>query len=286
MTLTTASLTGRRTHLEIVTDACRYIETQAQMPSLQLLAGRASLSPWHFQRVFKAITGLTPKAYALAVRAKRAEAGLDGDGTITDALYEAGFGSNGRFYESAAERLGMTPSARRKGGAGADIHFAVGQCDLGAILVARGPKGICAILLGDDPQQLLHQFEDRFPKAHLIGADSEFEALVAKVVGFVQAPGLGLDLPLDLQGTVFQERVWRALRDIAPGETVSYAELARRIGAPTAVRAVARACAANNLAVVIPCHRVVRSDGGLSGYRWGVERKKALLALEEKIRLN
>lgn len=286
MTLITACPTARPTHLELVTEACRYIETQPQIPSLRLLADRAKLSPWHFQRVFKAITGLTPKAYALASRARRAEAGLEGAGTITDALYEAGFGSNGRFYETAPARLGMTPTARRKGGAGADIHFAVGQCDLGAILVARGPKGICAILLGDDPQPLLEQFQDRFPQAHLIGADAEFEALVAKVVGFVQAPGLGLDLPLDLRGTVFQERVWRALRDIAPGETVSYAELARRIGAPSAVRAVARACAANNLAVAIPCHRVVRSDGGLSGYRWGVERKKALLALELDIRPN
>jgi AraC family transcriptional regulator, regulatory protein of adaptative response / methylated-DNA-[protein]-cysteine methyltransferase len=286
MTLTTAYLKVQPTHLDRVTEACRYIETQPQMPSLQQLADRAGLSPWHFQRVFKAVTGLTPKAYALAARARRAEAGLEGDGTITDALYEAGFGSNGRFYETAPGRLGMIPGTRRRGGAGADIYFALGQCNLGAILVARGPKGICSILLGDDPQQLLEQFQDRFPRAHLIGADIEFEALVAKVVGFVQAPGLGLDLPLDLQGTVFQERVWRALRDIAPGETVSYTELARRIGAPTAVRAVARACAANNLAVAIPCHRVVRSDGGLSGYRWGVERKKALLALEMETRPN
>ncbi|WP_232430948.1 bifunctional transcriptional activator/DNA repair enzyme AdaA [Pseudomonas massiliensis] len=286
MTLPVACPTARPTHLEVVTEACRYIETQPRTPSLRSLADRARLSPWHFQRVFKAITGLSPKAYALAARAKRAEAGLAGQGTITDALYEAGFGSNGRFYETAPARLGMTPTTRRLGGAGAEIHFAVGQCNLGAILVARGPKGICAILLGDDPEQLLMQFQDRFPQAHLIGADTEFEALVARVVGFVQAPGLGLDLPLDLQGTVFQERVWRALRDIAPGQTVSYAELARRIGEPTAVRAVARACAANNLAVAIPCHRVVRSDGGLSGYRWGVERKKTLLALELDIRPN
>ncbi|WP_263262489.1 methylated-DNA--[protein]-cysteine S-methyltransferase [Pseudomonas sp. RIT-PI-S] len=276
----------RQRHLETVTQACRQIETSEQPPRLDQLAAQAGLSPGHFQRVFKAVTGLSPKAYSIAARARRAQAELEAASNVTDAIYAAGFSSNGRFYETAPARLGMTPSAWRNGGVGTDIHFALGQCSLGAILVAQSPRGLCAILLGDEPQALLDQFQDRFPQARLIGADPAFEALVAQVVGFVEAPGLGLGLPLDLRGTLFQERVWRALQEIALGETVSYAELARRIGMPTAVRAVARACAANSLAVAIPCHRVVRSDGGLSGYRWGVERKQALLALEAAIRPN
>lgn len=280
MSIDTSPDALRQRHLALVTETCRRIDATDQPPPLAELAAHAGLSPWHFQRVFKAITGLSPKAYAQAAQARRAQAQLESADNVTDAIYAAGFNSNGRFYEGAPARLGMTPSAWRNGGAGADIHFALGQCSLGAILVAQSPRGLCAILLGDDPQALLEQFQDRFPQARLIGADAAFEAMVARVVGFVEAPGLGLDLPLDLRGTVFQERVWRALQAIPMGETVSYAELARRIGAPTAVRAVARACAANSIAVAIPCHRVVRSDGGLSGYRWGVVRKQALLELE------
>jgi AraC family transcriptional regulator of adaptative response/methylated-DNA-[protein]-cysteine methyltransferase len=270
----------------MVTHACRRIENSAEPPRLDELAAEAGLSPGHFQRVFKAVTGLSPKAYAVAARARRAQVALDAASNVTEAIHDAGFGSSGRFYEGAPARLGMTPSAWRNGGAGTDIHFALGQCSLGAILVAQSPRGLCAILLGDAPQPLLEQFQDRFPQARLIGGDPAFEALVAQVVGYVEAPALGIGLPLDLRGTLFQERVWRALTEIAPGETVSYAELARRIGMPTAVRAVARACAANNLAVAIPCHRVVRSDGGVSGYRWGVARKQALLTREGATRLN
>jgi AraC family transcriptional regulator of adaptative response/methylated-DNA-[protein]-cysteine methyltransferase len=273
-------------HLRIVTQACRRLENDTDAVALAALAKDAGLSPGHFQRVFKGVTGLSPKAYAIAARAKRAEAGLEQALNVTDAIYAAGFNSHGRFYQSASSRLGMTPSAWRKGGMGTDIHFALGQCRLGALLVAQSPRGLCAILLGDEPQALLEQFQDRFPGARLIGADPAFERLVAQVVGFVEAPGLGIGLPLDLQGTVFQERVWRALQSIEPGKTLSYAQLAERIGMPSAVRAVAGACAANSLAVAIPCHRVVRSDGGLSGYRWGVERKKALLALEAAIQTN
>jgi AraC family transcriptional regulator of adaptative response/methylated-DNA-[protein]-cysteine methyltransferase len=176
----------------------------------------------------------------------------------------------------------MTPSAYRKGGVDAEIRFAIGQCSLGAILVARSDRGICAILLDDDPEFLLRDLQDRFPNAILIGGDADFETLVAQVVGFVEAPNLGLDLPLDVRGTAFQERVWQALRDIPAGQTVSYSELAQRIGAPKSVRAVAAACAANRIAVAIPCHRVVRNDGDLSGYRWGVDRKRALLAREKR----
>ncbi len=199
---------------------------------------------------------------------------------MTEAIYDGGFGSSGRFYESAVERLGMTPSARRRGGLGETIRFAVGRCSLGSILVAATDKGVVAITFGDDPQGLVEDLQDRFPGAELVGGDADFEGLVARVVGFVEAPRLGLDLPLDIRGTAFQERVWRALREIPAGQTLSYAEVAQQIGSPKAVRAVAGACAANALAVAIPCHRVVRTGGDLSGYRWGVERKRTLLDRE------
>jgi AraC family transcriptional regulator of adaptative response/methylated-DNA-[protein]-cysteine methyltransferase len=195
-------------------------------------------------------------------------------------MYQSGFNSSGRFYESANDLLGMTPTRFRAGGAREQLRFAVGQCSLGAILVAATDKGVAAILLGDDPDALTRDLQDRFPNADLAGADAGFEAMVAQVVGLVEAPGLGLDLPLDIRGTAFQRRVWQALRDIPAGSTATYAAVAARIGAPTAVRAVAGACAANALAVAIPCHRVIRNDGALSGYRWGVERKRSLLARE------
>ncbi len=266
---------------ELVAEACRTIEAAEHFPSLDRLAEQAGLSPFHFHRIFKAVTGLTPKEYAAAQRGKRMREELSGAGSVTDALYGAGFNSSGRFYAAADRLLGMKPAAYRKGGADTEIRFAIGQCSLGAILVAQSERGICAILLDDDPEVLIRDLEDRFPNAALIGGDRDFEDLVAKVVGFVEAPGLGLDLPLDLRGTAFQERVWQALRDIPAGDTVSYSDLAKRIGAPNAVRAVAGACAANKIAVAIPCHRVVRTDGALSGYRWGVERKRALLAREK-----
>ncbi|SIQ64263.1 DNA-O6-methylguanine--protein-cysteine S-methyltransferase /Transcriptional regulator Ada [Paracoccus thiocyanatus] len=264
----------------LVAAACRLIEQAQTPPSLDALAAAAGVSPFHFHRQFKAATGLTPRAYAAAHRAGRLRDRLDQGDSVTQAIYAAGFGSNSRFYEGADGMLGMTPSAWRKGGAGADIRFALGQCALGAILVAQSGRGICAIALGDDPETLLHDFQDRFPAASLIGNDTAFKALVARVVGFVEAPGIGLDLPLDIRGTAFQQRVWQALRQIPPGTTASYAEIARRIGAPRASRAVAGACAANAIAVAIPCHRVLRSDGALSGYRWGLARKRDLLDRE------
>ncbi|WP_287884544.1 MULTISPECIES: bifunctional DNA-binding transcriptional regulator/O6-methylguanine-DNA methyltransferase Ada [Paracoccus] len=264
----------------LVAAACRLIEQAETPPTLQALAEAAGLSPFHFHRQFKAVTGLTPRAYAAAHRAGRLRARLAQGASVTGAIYEAGFNSSSRFYEGADGMLGMTPSAWRKGGAGAEIRFALGQCALGAILVAQSRRGICAIALGDDPEALLRDFQDRFPAATLIGGDAEFEALVARIVGFIEAPGIGLDLPLDIRGTAFQQRVWQALRQIPPGTTASYAEIARRIGEPQASRAVAQACAANPIAVAIPCHRVVRSDGALSGYRWGVARKRALLDRE------
>ena len=259
---------------------CRLIERTEAMPSLDRLAEAAGMSRFHFHRVFKAVTGVTPKAYAAAARARRMRDELTRQPTVTDAIYGAGFNSNGRFYAAAPGVLGMTPSRFRAGGTGTSIRFAVGECALGSILVAATEKGVCAILLGDDPAALVRDLEDRFPKAQLVGGDATFEQLVAQVVGLVEAPGSRVDLPLDVRGTAFQQRVWKALRAIPVGSTVSYAEIARRIGAPKAVRGVAQACAANPVAVAIPCHRVVRNDGTLAGYRWGIERKRILLDRE------
>ena len=268
-------------HAALVAEACRRIEEAEAPPTLEALAADVGMSPFHFHRVFQDATGLTPKAYAAAFRAKRVRDKLaKGAKSITGVIYDTGFGSNGRFYEVSERLLGMKPKEYRAGGANAEIRFAVGRCSFGDILVARSNRGVCAILLGDDPERLVRDLQDQFPSAELIGADPEFEDLVALVVAFVEAPSVGLDLPLDIRGTAFQERVWRALRNIRPGDTASYAEIAKRIGRPKAVRAVAQACANNHLAVAIPCHRVVRSDGGLSGYRWGIERKRELLERE------
>ena len=267
-------------HAATVTGICRLIETSDRPPTLEELAARAGMSPFHFHRVFKAVTGLTPRGYAAAHRGERVRRELENAPTVTAAIYDSGYSSNGRFYDESGQVLGMTPTEFRAGGANAEIRFAVGECSLGSILVARSERGVCAILLGDDPDALARELQDRFPRATLLGGDREFEELVARVVGFIEAPRLGLGLPLDVRGTAFQQRVWRALREIPAGVTVSYRDLAERIGAPGSIRAVAGACAANPLAVAIPCHRVVRSDGGLAGYRWGVERKRMLLQRE------
>jgi AraC family transcriptional regulator of adaptative response/methylated-DNA-[protein]-cysteine methyltransferase len=249
---------------------------------LQQLAAHAGLSPYHFHRVFRQITGLTPREYATAHREQRVRQNLGQGATVTEAIYDAGYNSSSRFYETANKVLGMTPSTYRKGGASTEIRFAVGECTLGSILVASSRRGVCAILLGDDPEKLTQDLQNMFPRADLIGGDADFEQLVAKVVSFVETPAIGLNLPLDMQGTAFQQRVWQALRKIPAGSTVSYSQIARRIGKSKSVRAVAQACGANTLAVAIPCHRVVRNDGALSGYRWGVERKRALLLREAK----
>ena len=270
-------------HAAAIIEACRAMDCAESMPNLETLARQAGLSPWHFHRVFKSLTGITPHAYAAARRGSRLRDGLarvGGARPVTDAIFEAGFNSGGRAYESVDAVLGMTPTIWRGGGPDVRIRFAVGECSLGSILVARSERGLCAILLGDAPEPLVQDLQDRFPKAQLQPGDAAFDTMVATVIGFVEAPRLGLDLPLDLRGTAFQQRVWQALRGVAPGDVASYAEIARRIGAPAAVRAVAGACAANALAVAIPCHRIVRTGGGLSGYRWGVERKRTLLARE------
>jgi AraC family transcriptional regulator of adaptative response/methylated-DNA-[protein]-cysteine methyltransferase len=266
-----------------VAEACRTIEAAEHPPALAILARGANLSPHHFHRLFKGVTGLTPKDYATAHRVKKVHAHLATGSSITAAILDAGFNSNSRFYEKSDAFLGMTPTTFRDGGADAEIRFAVGQCSLGAILVAASTKGVCAILIGDDPETLICDLQDRFSKATLVGADPAFETLVAKVIGFVEAPSLGLGLPLDVRGTAFQQRVWNALTKIPVGSTASYADVAAKIGAPKAVRAVAQACSANSLAIAIPCHRVVRSNGSLSGYRWGIERKRALLTREAAV---
>jgi AraC family transcriptional regulator of adaptative response/methylated-DNA-[protein]-cysteine methyltransferase len=264
----------------LVANACRIIEKSEDEPALKQLADAIGRSPSYFHRIFKTVTGLTPKGYAAAHRAKKVRKGLASSGTVTEAIYDAGFNSSGRFYEKSTHMLGMTPSQYRAGGVNEEIKFAVGETSLGAILVASSKKGVASILLGDDPEELVRDLQDRFPKADLIGADRDYEASVARVVGLVETPGIALDLPLDIRGTAFQQRVWQTLRHIPVGETVSYSEVARRIGSPKAARAVAAACAANNLAVAIPCHRVVRNDGSLSKYAWGVDRKGVLLDRE------
>jgi len=265
-----------------VTRACRLIEAAEQAPRLAELAAAVGMSPYHFHRLFKRLTGLTPSAYGRAQRERRVREALGRVDTVTQAIFDAGYGSNARFYERADAVLGMTPKRFRAGGTDTEIRFALGECSLGSILVAQSERGICAILLGDGPDALLRDLQDRFPRSRLIGGDGEFEQLVATVVGFVETPRIGLDLPLDIRGTAFQQRVWQALRQIPPGTTATYTEIAARLGCPKAVRAVASACAANALAVAIPCHRVVRTDGSLSGYRWGVERKRALLEKEAR----
>jgi AraC family transcriptional regulator of adaptative response/methylated-DNA-[protein]-cysteine methyltransferase len=263
-----------------VAKACRLIEEADEMPGLDAMAQAAGLSRYHFHRMFKAVTGLTPKADADARRGQRMQDELSRRQTVTAAIYGAGFNSNSRFYENASNLLGMTPTEFRAGGRDTVIRFAVGECSLGSILVAATPQGVCAIEFGDDPDALVRTLQDRFANAQLVGADDGFEQLVAKVVGLIETPAQSADLPLDIRGTAFQRRVWGALRKIRAGTTASYAEIARRIGAPKAVRAVAQACAANTIAVAIPCHRVVRQDGAVSGYRWGVARKQALLRRE------
>lgn len=264
----------------VVARACRLIEGAETAPSLDQLAAAVGLSPGYLQRLFKARTGLSPKAYAGAYRAGKVRSALASGNSVTEAIYDAGFNSSGSFYARAADMLGMTPSRYRGGGGGEELRFAVGQTSLGALLVASSTRGVVAITLGDEPDDLVRDLQDRFPYARLIGADGDYEDLVARVVGLIEAPGIGVDLPLDVRGTAFQQRVWQALREIPAGTTASYAEIAESIGSPQSVRAVAGACAANKLAVAIPCHRVVRTGGALSGYAWGVERKRALLERE------
>jgi len=267
---------------EMVVEWCRLIEHSERTPTLAQLAAHAGLSVFHTQRLFKAATGVTPKAYAAAQRARRAQEQLRRSPSVGEAMHAAGFQSTGRFYEQSNEMLGMKPARYRSGGAAETIRFAIGECSLGSILVAATERGVCAILLGDDPQALAQDLERRFPRAKLLGGDSEFEQRVASAVGLVENPRAKLALPLDIRGTAFQRRVWEVLRTIPAGSTTTYTRIAETLGSPRSVRAVAQACAANAIAVAIPCHRVVRRDGDLAGYRWGVERKRELLEREAR----
>lgn len=271
---------GEDPHDGLVTRVCRAIDEAMVPPTLAELARIAGMSPSRLHRVFRSKVGVTPKAYAAARRSERSRRLLHAGATITEALYEAGYGSSSAFYGDRAHSLGMTASAYRRGAAGVDIRYAIAPCWLGHVLAAATPRGACAILLGDTAGDLVAELTRMYPHARHAGRDVAFERLLAQVVALVSEPESAPNLALDIRGTAFQQRVWEALRAVPPGRRVTYAELARRIGAPGAVRAVGRACATNALAIAVPCHRAVRTDGGLAGYRWGVERKRALLDRE------
>ncbi|BAW80382.1 AraC family transcriptional regulator [Candidatus Nitrosoglobus terrae] len=271
-------------HITEIIQSCRIIEKAEDILSFKDLAKQVGMSAYHFHRLFKQITGLTPYQYAVAHKINRIKRELSQESTVTQAILNAGYNSNSRFYEKSNEVLGMTPSNYRRGGKNMEIRFAISKCLLGLILVAQSALGVCAILLGDDSKALVHDLQERFPHANLMREDDNLKQLIVSVVGFIEAPEIGLDLPLDIRGTAFQQRVWQLLRQIPIGQTLSYTEVARRIGAPKSARAVAGACAANQIAIAIPCHRVVRSDGKISGYRWGIERKRTLLDNEGTVK--
>jgi AraC family transcriptional regulator of adaptative response/methylated-DNA-[protein]-cysteine methyltransferase len=251
---------------------CREIESADSLPKWSVAS----------RKMFERITGLTPRAYAEAHRDGRVREALRNSPSVTDAMYEAGFESSGRFYEGSGARLGMTPSEFREGGRGTEIRFATGKCSLGSVLVGQTMRGVCFIAMDDDPPKLERELARRFPKAQLIRGDAKFERTLDAVIRAIEAPVTEWKLPLDIQGTVFQRRVWQELRQIPPGTTKTYAEIATMLGKPKAVRAVAQACGANPVAVAVPCHRVIRGDGSLAGYRWGIERKRKLLDRERQ----
>jgi AraC family transcriptional regulator of adaptative response/methylated-DNA-[protein]-cysteine methyltransferase len=263
-----------------IVKACKIIETREEHVPLNNLANEVGLSPFYFQRQFKKTVGVTPKQYAMEIRLKQVRSGLKTDASVTEAIYAAGFASSSRFYENAGAALGMRPSEYRRGAAGIGIRFAVEESFLGWVLIAATAKGICAIEFGDSPDILKTQLRERFPKAAIMDCDDIFRERVRQILAHLENPQLRLDLPLDIRGTAFQRLVWKALREIPPGSTASYADIAVKIGRPKAARAVAQACGSNKIAVAIPCHRIVRRDGRLGGYRWGIERKRAVLAKE------
>ena len=267
-------------HLAAVQRACELIKEADTVPPLAELAAAAGISRFHFHRVFKQITGTTPGDYAKTHRLERLAQKLDSGQPVTHSIYDAGFGSSSRAYAAAPAALGMTPAARRKGGEGTAIRFVTVATALGWVLLAATDRGICAAEFGDAPEAMEARLRARFPAAAVTAGDAELQDWAERIVRFIVAPDRQPDLPLDIRGTAFQAQVWRALQRIPPGQTASYAEIAAAIGRPTAVRAVARACAGNQLALLVPCHRVVRGDGSIGGYRWGVERKRALLGRE------
>ena len=267
-------------HVAAIERACARIRDSAAVPSTAELASAAGISRFHFHRVFRQVTGTTPGDYARTHRMGRLAARLAGGAPVAQSIYAAGFGSSSRAYAAAPAALGMTPAARRRGGNGASIRFVTVETALGWVLLAATDRGICAAEFGDSPASLESRLRARFPAAEFFPGDAELQDWAERIVRFITAPGAQPELPLDICGTAFQAQVWRALQRIPPGRTASYAEIAAAIGRPPAVRAVASAVAANQLALLVPCHRVVRSDGEAGGYRWGAERKRALLTRE------
>jgi AraC family transcriptional regulator, regulatory protein of adaptative response / methylated-DNA-[protein]-cysteine methyltransferase len=281
------TVSPREQQTEVIAQMCKRIEQSVEVGAsiakpmaLQDMAEIAGLSPYHFHRLFKQIVGVTPKAYAVAHRAKRAREELQEGISVTQAIYSAGFETSSSFYDKSTRMLGMTPTEYQQGARGIEIQFAVKPVWLGWVLVAATSKGICTISLGDTAEALTAQLKNQFPHAQILESDPTFENWIEQILALIETPQRGLNLPLDIQGTAFQQRVWQALQTIAPGNTASYSTIAQQIGNPKAVRAVARACASNQLAVAVPCHRVVGSDGSLRGYRWGNDRKRALLERE------
>jgi AraC family transcriptional regulator of adaptative response/methylated-DNA-[protein]-cysteine methyltransferase len=268
---------------EVVRDASAFIEASDEIPSLDTLAKRSGYSRFHFLRMFRDHTGLTPRSYAEGVRARRLHASLASGNRVIDAVAEAGFGSESRVYEKTGSLLGMTPGAARRGGEGERIRTASADCPFGRLLVGATDKGVCFIGFAEPDDALMGDLRRRFPKATVTADDPALGGTVKAVLEFLREPKQALDLPLDLRGTAFQQRVWRTLCGIPAGETRTYAQLAEMAGDPKAIRAVARSCAANPVSLAVPCHRVVGSDGGLTGYRWGISRKKALLEQERKL---
>jgi AraC family transcriptional regulator of adaptative response/methylated-DNA-[protein]-cysteine methyltransferase len=264
----------------VVRDACAFIEAEETIPSLEALAARSGYSRFHFLRMFRNHTGLTPRSYAEGVRARRLQASLGAGTRVADAVIDAGYGSESRVYEKTGALLGMTPGAMRRGGAGEVIRTAFADCPFGRLLVGATDTGVCFIGFAEPDAALLGDLHHRFPRAELVADDAMLADTVRSVLGFLAEPRLALDLPLDLRGTAFQQRVWRALRQIPPGETRTYGDVAASIGEPRAVRAVARSCATNPVSLAVPCHRVIGKNGDLTGYRWGVPRKRALLEKE------
>ena len=267
-------------HIAAIERACALLRTSETAPSLGELADAAGMSRFHFHRVFKQITGTTPRDYARTHQLGRLAEELDAGEPVTGAIYASGFGSSSRAYETAPAALGMTPGARRRGGSGQTIRFATVETPLGWALVAATERGICMTALGDDRDALIAAMRRRFPAAEIVADDAGLSDWADRIVGFITNPDRALDLPFDIQGTAFQAQVWRALQKIPVGKTATYTEIAAALGRPKAVRAVARACAENKLALLVPCHRVIRRDGELGGYRWGLERKRELLARE------
>jgi AraC family transcriptional regulator of adaptative response/methylated-DNA-[protein]-cysteine methyltransferase len=264
----------------VVQDACAFIDTEEAIPSLERLADRAGYSRFHFLRMFRDHVGLTPRSYAEGVRARRLQAALSAGARVADAVADAGYGSESRVYEHAGRLLGMTPGALRRGGAGETIRTASADCRFGRLLVGATATGVCFLGFAEPDDALMGDLHARFPKAAIIADDAGLTETIHAIVAFMDEPRQALDLPLDLRGTVFQLRVWETLRQIPAGQTRTYAQLAEMVGNPKAIRAVARSCATNPVSLAVPCHRVIGSDGTPTGYRWGIPRKRDLLARE------